>query len=308
MGSYAGFVPRDLPSDLIDMDELISLGVLTRPAADFLALCVRECLNIMISGLAGAGKTIVLSALAALIPSDEKVALVNDAGKLCLPQHNVARVEFGQANPGPDRHGLGLRAGIRTALRARPDRVVINDVGDGAAAMTMLRAMVPGSVILWTTDGDSPEHALFRFETMAWASERRVPILGIREMVAAGVDLVVQVGRDRGGRQRISRITGVMGMRAAVVDLEDIFVSDPAAAVDAGRQLETALRPVGDPIRFLGHLRPNSAAIHELMTDQAADDRQDDVRDEPGPAWITSRRLAGAAHRHIRTPPIRHRR
>ncbi|HZQ86866.1 MAG TPA: CpaF family protein [Acidimicrobiales bacterium] len=166
---------------------------------ELLQQAVRDRSNIVVSGGTGAGKTTLLNALAGHIPAGERIVSVEDTAELRLPHDNVVRLE---ARP-PNADGAGevtVRALVRTALRMRPDRIVVGEVR-GPEALDMLQAMNTGHEgSLSTCHANSPDDALRRLETMVLMGEVALPLEAVREQVASAVDLVVQVARCNGRR------------------------------------------------------------------------------------------------------------
>ena len=79
---------------------------------------------------------------AAEIPPSERVVTVEDAAELRLPGEHVVRLESRPANA----EGIGevrVRDLVRSALRMRPDRIVVGEIR-GGEALDMLQAMNTG--------------------------------------------------------------------------------------------------------------------------------------------------------------------
>ena len=60
---------------------------------DFLAAATRARVNMVVSGGTGSGKTTLMNALSSFIPSDERVATIEDAAELKLQQPHIVRME-----------------------------------------------------------------------------------------------------------------------------------------------------------------------------------------------------------------------
>ena len=173
-----------------------------------LVWAVRARLGIVVSGGTGAGKTTLLNALAAHIPEGERVVTVEDTAELRLPGH-VVRLEARPANA----DGVGevsMRALVRNALRMRPDRIVVGEVR-GPEALDMLQAMNTGHEgSLSTCHANSPDDALRRLETMVLMGGVALPLAAIRSQIESALDLVVQVGRQPGGRRSVVAVSEVV--------------------------------------------------------------------------------------------------
>ena len=124
------------------IEDLIENKGFTPEMSEFLAACVRARVNIVISGGTGSGKTTLLNALSAFIPSDERIATIEDAAELKLQQRHVVRME---TRP-PNIEGSGevtTRDLFRNTLRMRPDRIIVGECR-GPEALDMLQAMNTG--------------------------------------------------------------------------------------------------------------------------------------------------------------------
>ena len=178
------------------------------PVAALLAWAVVARLNVLVSGGTGAGKTTLLNALAAHIPSAERVVTVEDAAELRLPGEHVVRLEARPANA----EGTGevrVRDLVRNALRMRPDRILVGEVR-GPEALDMLQAMNTGHEgSLSTCHANSPGDALRRIETMVLMGEVDHPLPAVRSQVSSALDLVVQVARRPDGSRRVVAVAEV---------------------------------------------------------------------------------------------------
>lgn len=193
------------------LEGLIAEGSATREQVDLLIEAVRSREAIVISGGTGAGKTTLLNLLAGHIPPTERVVTIEDAAELSLPGH-VVRLE---AHP-PNAEGVGevtVRDLLRSALRLRPDRIVVGEVR-GAEAIDLVSAMNTGHRGSMTTvHANSPDEAMWRLETLALSSDA-VSELAVVRQLEASVDWVVQIDRVGNGRQ-ISAISDRRSLRGA---------------------------------------------------------------------------------------------
>jgi len=253
----------------LTVDDLIRLGTLTEEMAEFLAICVKVRLNIVVSGGTGSGKTTLLNVLSSFIPPDERIITIEDAAELQLRQEHVVRLE---SRP-PNIEGKGeitIRQLVRNALRMRPDRIVVGEVR-GGEALDMLQAMNTGhDGSLTTGHANSPRDMLSRLETMVLMSGMDLPVRVIREQVASAIDLIIQQSRLRDGTRKITNISEVQGMEGDVIIMQDIFQFEQEGVVDGkviGRLVPTGIRP-----RFADRI---AAAGIELPASLFLSDRSD---------------------------------
>ena len=134
---------RRFPDTPITMEKLIELGSITPECASFLEKLVRARYSIVIGGGTGSGKTTFLGALSEYIPKDERIITIEDNAELKLQGiANLVRLEARAAtiNGAP---GVSIRDLIKSALRMRPDRIIVGEVR-GGEAMDMLQALNTG--------------------------------------------------------------------------------------------------------------------------------------------------------------------
>ena len=218
---------RRFPEQAFCMKDLIDMGSLGEEAARFLALLVKARYNIFVSGGTGAGKTTFLNALAEAIPPDERVITIEDVAELRLRgPGNLVRLEARNANV-EGKNRIDIRELVRTSLRMRPDRIIVGEVRDAAAA-DMLTAMLTGHEgSLSTGHANSVSDMLIRLETMVLSAED-LPLRAIRRKVASALDIVVHLGRLRDKSRRVLEITEVVGYEGEEIMLNPLFQFEDA--------------------------------------------------------------------------------
>lgn len=189
-----------------DLESLVVDGALPPEGVEMLSKAVRERSNVLIAGGTGAGKTTLLNVLSGEIPPGERVVTIEDAAELQLSGH-VVRLEARPANA----EGAGeitLQQLVRSALRLRPDRIILGEVR-GPEALDLVSALNTGHQgSMSTVHANSPEEALWRIETLALSGDRRVSEPTVRRQLMSAVDVVVQMVR-RGEQRRVCTIARV---------------------------------------------------------------------------------------------------
>lgn len=185
---------RKFPKDQITMGKLIELEALSRELTEVLKKLVESGYNIFISGGTGSGKTTLLNALSQYIPKEERIITIEDNAELQIQGvPNLVRLEARNANV----EGAGeitIRELIRSALRMRPNRVIVGEVR-GAETIDMLQAMSTGHKgSLSTGHSDSPQDMLRRLETMALMG-MDIPLAAIQRQIASAIDIIIHIGR-----------------------------------------------------------------------------------------------------------------
>lgn len=233
---------RKFPSKPLEMEDLIRMGTVSEEAAELLKILVCAGFNLFISGGTGSGKTTVLNALSQYIPKEERIITIEDSAELQLiGKPNLVRLETRNANT----EGvlpITIRDLIRTALRMRPNRLIVGECR-GAEALDVLQAMNTGhDGSLSTGHANSCQDMLSRLETMVLMG-MELPLTAIRSQIASGIDVLVHLGRMRDGSRKILAITELAEYKDGEIRLNDIYRFEERGK---GRHcVEGSLRHVG---------------------------------------------------------------
>lgn len=213
---------RRFPADPVDADKLISYKSVTKEVLLFLKDLVVAGYNILISGGTGSGKTTFLNVLSGYIPRDERVITIEDSAELrIMGIHNLVRLETRNATSEGVRE-ISIRDLIRTALRMRPDRIVVGEVR-GEEAIDMLQAFNVGQDgSLSTIHANSAEDAVSRLETMVMLSTN-IPLAALRRQIASGVDIIIHLGRLRDKSRRLLEIREVLGTDGSRIQTHTLY-------------------------------------------------------------------------------------
>lgn len=213
---------RKFPKDPLTMEKLIQMGAITKEADEMLHKLVEAKYNIFISGGTGAGKTTFLNILSNYIPADERVITVEDSAELQIRNvRNLVRLEARNANV-EGKNEVTIRDLIRSALRMRPDRIIIGEIRD-ATAIDMLTAMNTGhDGSLSTGHANSSCDMMNRLETLVLMG-MDIPLEAIRHQIASAIDIVVHLGRLRDRSRRILEICEVGEVEQGNIRLFPLF-------------------------------------------------------------------------------------
>lgn len=213
---------RKFPKQPLLMEDLIRLKALTEEAAEFLKIMVLAGYNIFVSGGTGSGKTTFLNALSQYIPKEERIITIEDSAELQLVEKpNLVRLETRNANT-EGVTPITIRDLIRSALRMRPDRLIVGECR-GAEALDVLQAMNTGhDGSLSTGHANSCKDMLSRLETMVLMG-MELPLPAIRSQIASGIDILVHLGRMRDKSRKVLNIAEVLEYKDGEVKLHELY-------------------------------------------------------------------------------------
>ncbi len=240
---------RKFPKEAMTMDKLVGLGAITEEAVEFLQKLVEAKYNIFISGGTGAGKTTFLNILSNFIPRRERVITIEDSAELQIQNiDNLVRLEARNANV-EGKNEVTIRDLVKSALRMRPDRIIVGEIRD-SAAIDLLTAMNTGhDGSLSTGHANSPADMLNRLETLVLMG-LEIPLAAIRQQIASGLDLIVHLGRLRDKSRKVLEISEVGEVEEGRITLRTLFEFREKGEKD-GRVLG-CLEHTGERLRAVG--------------------------------------------------------
>ena len=236
---------RRFPKTAITMKDLIGFGSITREASDFLTALVEAGYNIFISGGTSSGKTTFLNALSNSIPKNERVVTIEDTAELqLLGIENIVKLECRGGSP-EGRGEVTVRQLIKSSLRMRPNRIIVGEVR-GEEVLDMIQAMNTGhSGSLSTGHGNSPGGMLYRLEAM-FLQAADFPIDAIRRQIAEGIDIIVHLGRLKGGGRAVFEIAEIVDFLNGEIVLSTLYAREQGqSGHDHGLVKKEELRHTG---------------------------------------------------------------
>jgi pilus assembly protein CpaF len=198
------------------LGDLVRAGALPEDGLPWLRGLVEARLSFLVTGGTGSGKTTVLSTLLGLVDPAHRMVIVEDTAELAPAHPHVVSLE---TRP-PNVEGAGavlLRDLVRQALRMRPDRLVVGEVR-GQEVCDLLAAFNTGHEgACGTVHANTAPHVVARLEALALAGGLGREAL--HAQVAAGLDAIVHLDRDRAGRRLVA---GIGALRRAADSMVEI--------------------------------------------------------------------------------------
>lgn len=214
---------RKFPSEAITMEQLIRMGSLTKEAAEFIRRLVEAKYNIFVSGGTGAGKTTFLNAMSDYIPKEERIITIEDNAELQIQGvDNLVRLEARGANLEGE-GAVTIRDLIRSALRMRPDRIIVGEVRGEETVDMISSAMLNGhSGSMSTGHANNPADMLHRLETMMMMGID-LPLQAIQRQIASALDIIIHLGRLRDKSRRVLKVEEVLDCRDGRIRTETLY-------------------------------------------------------------------------------------
>ena len=203
---------RKFSKESLTLKDLIQFGSLSGIGARFLDICVYLGKNIIVSGGTGSGKTTMLNVLGSRMPKTQRLIIIEDAAELQITAEHVVNFEARREDPSINMKGVSIRDLVNSAMRLRPDRIIVGEVR-GAEAMDLVQVMNTGhDGSMGTLHANTPIDACTRLETLALMGETKIPPDAVRLMVASALKIIVQMVRYHDGGRRVSHISEVLGV------------------------------------------------------------------------------------------------
>lgn len=254
---------RKFSKDKLTLEKLLEFGAMTPSCAKLIMAIGRSRVNVVVSGGTGSGKTTMLNCLTRYIEPGERIVTCEDACELQLQQPHVVRLETRPANL----EGVGevtMRDLVKNCLRMRPERIIVGEVR-GPEAFDLLQAMNTGhDGSMGTVHANNPREAISRMENMIAMGGFSIPILAVREQIAAAVSVIIQVQRLRDGSRKVTHVSEITGMEGEVVTMQDLFHLE-ILGEDQNGKLITKLQSSGLRPKFFDQAR--AFGVEQLVLD-----------------------------------------
>ena len=283
----------------LTIEHLRQRGSITPTAARFLEVAVLSKKNVIVSGGTGSGKTTLLNVLSHFIPDHERILTIEDSAELQLRQQHLVALE---SRP-PDhrgKFGVGIRDLLHSALRLRPDRIVIGEVR-GGECFDLLQAMNTGhGGTLSTCHANTPLQTLSRLESLSLLADVGLPLRAIRAQIASAVDLVVCTARLRDGSRKLTAISEVLPLdERGDYRVQDLFRFEQERG-ERDERVRGQLAPTGVAPTFIEQLRADGFAdIDRHFFGQSARGATADDSAALAQTQESSRRRVGSARKRL---------
>ena len=226
---------RKFFKDKLKPESLVGFGSITTPMLRLIEAAVLIKQNLVVSGGTGSGKTTLLNILSSLIPNDERILTIEDSAELQLQQDHLVSFESRPA----DKLGKGevnMAHLLHSALRLRPDRIIVGEVR-GGEAFDLMQAMNTGhGGSMSTVHANTPTDTLRRIESLCLMSAVEMPLVAVRAQVASAINFIVCSERFQDGSRKSIAISEVLPLNEkGEYRTQDLWLYIPMAKDEEGQ-------------------------------------------------------------------------
>lgn len=172
----------------------------------FFALAVRSHKTAIISGDTGSGKTTVAKALIQEIPDYERLVTIEDTAEFNLTRRNVVPLFYSKGNQGLAK--VQSEELIEAGLRMRPDRVLMQELRDGAA-FSFIRGVAaghPGSITTLHSGSADGAFDTLRLMVKQHDAGKHLADADVRAFLRQFVDVVIHCVKRKDGSRGIREV------------------------------------------------------------------------------------------------------
>lgn len=214
------FTIRNFSQEPITIPQIVDWNTISPKMAAYLWLCLEFDMSMIVSGVTASGKTTTMNALLPFIGYDQKIYTAEDTPEVNVPQPTWQRLVTRET--GPEDSRVELFDLVKTALRSRPDYIIVGEVRgkEGSAAF---QAIQTGHPVISTFHASSIDKLIQRFT----GDPINVPI---RFMDNLNVCLFQQIVHHEGQiLRRCSSVVEILGYskEREGVQTRQVFTWDP---------------------------------------------------------------------------------
>ena len=189
----------------ITWEELLDYNAISPEGRDLIQRAIRAHASVLVIGGTSSGKTTILNRIAELVPSDERVVVVEQAHELQFDHPRAIFLEAGATV------AVSLTDLLTAGSKMRPDWLVIGEL-NGSEALRAMQLMGNGHNALTTLHATSAENALTRLEAMCLTANLGLGLDEIRQAIVSALRLIVYQERLPGGQRKILQIVELKGL------------------------------------------------------------------------------------------------
>ncbi len=195
---------------VVESSQLREGGLAPQSVFDYLEAMVAAGNTVLIAGEVASGKTTLLRALAASVPDENSILVIEDTPEIKIDHRNVRYIRTREANSsgvGSIHHSDCIRAGLRMAM----NRIILGEIRDPDAAESFIDVCVSGHPGLSTIHARSAIDAVNRLELFLGRQQRGVSHNIIKGQIGAACQCAVFLNIcKKTGKRRIVEVIEIM--------------------------------------------------------------------------------------------------
>lgn len=213
----------------VSADALVEQGILSEDMLELLKQALQQKCKVLVSGPPRSGVSMLMSALAGLVPRSDWLLSIESDVSLDLPRDQLIALSRGDAF---DQHAAATI--LSRANQFHCDWLIVDDML-GAEAFDFLEYAVSKSIGgLFGIHASGVEDPLQVLATMA-KFHARAPA-SINQLLAEVFGLIVEVDLDQTGKSFIRSIRELVGMRGDAIKLQELFLFQDGEFVSTGKE------------------------------------------------------------------------
>ena len=239
----SNFTIRKFSSTPMSILQIVKGGCLSYEAAAYLSLVISHGMNLFVSGETASGKTTLLNAITAFIPSIAKIVSIEDTPELQVPHPNWIQETIRGGGDKDSGASVTMFDLLKAALRQRPNEIIIGEIRGEEGAIAF-QAMQTGHACMATFHASSVEKLIQRLT----GNPINVPKTYIDNLNVVVIQSMVRLPDGKDGR-RVMSINEIIGYDSS---------SDSFSFIEVFRW-----DPITDTHEFCGYM--NSHLLEERI-------------------------------------------
>ncbi len=207
----------------VTLEELEKSELAPRLIFDYLGSLVGTGQTLLVLGEVATGKTTLVRALAATIPTEESILVIEDTPEIQLEHPNVRYIRTREANvdgAGKISPSECIRGGMRMAM----NRIVFGEMRDSEAAESFIDVCASGHPGMSTMHARSSLEAIVRLKLFLGRIQKGVDKSVLEQQIGTAVQVLIHLDICKETRKRrIMKVTEIGSLGNGQITYNDVF-------------------------------------------------------------------------------------
>lgn len=202
---YPQYSLRRHPKNPWSFEKLQNQGWTSEAKIDLIKDILKRKENFLIVGPTGCGKTSVINACMQEFATNERALIIEDTNELSLP-NSVSSKLIARKDPQNILPEISQTDLIRTALRLRPDRIIMGEIRGNESKDFLMSLATGHGGSFGTIHAENPAQALIRLEMLIQMAAPQWNLQAIRKLIHLSLKYIVTLERTKEGARRLKSI------------------------------------------------------------------------------------------------------